>query len=538
MPLNPDNFDTPDPPVSNAALDSLAGFQEAEMQLRQEQSMDLARALLYEHPDYLNEFPKWQKYYDVYESEDLSRYLRRHPRETNDTFEARVARAYFYNYCASVVNLFVAYLFKAPINRKLSMSSGTTSEELEEFRKNADLRGSSYESVMQKAATYAQVFGHCGILVDVPEADSYIVSEQDRKDAGLRPYLTVIDATQIKDWALDEFGNFEWVKIEIAPVDVRSFQMTTTDKVRCFVIWDREGWTKYHVIDEKYAEVVGAGDSPPGIRGRVPLVIFRNEEKLRHDWFGSSSLKDIADINLAILNWASYGDEEIVNRCLNILTMQRDQMGDSAPTMSHYNIIEYPAEGQPPSYLVPGETPLKLIAEWIDKGKDEIYRLAAMGGSTGLLGVREATSGIAYAYEFNETNQSLAKKAESMEKGEVELFNLIAAWYGAEFTGSIAYPREFGVDDFIMELDLLLKARDTLTSETAIKEFEKIVVGKLFARNDTTFREKLEKEIDEGEAKPVSPLMGFGQLPPGMASPDSEETGEKPEENEEDEDDE
>lgn len=540
MAFDADKHDNSSLPVSNMANDEVMTYEQAEEMAKARQQMELAEALLYEHPDYVSHFSRWQKYYDVFESEDLGRYLHKHPREGDDIYSMRLSRAYFYNYCASVVNLFVSYLFKAPIERRLTMTGGSaTDEDLETFRKDADLCGNSYESVMQLVATYAQVYGHTAVLVDVPEADDDIVSEQDRKAAGLRPYLTVMDATQIKDWEVDRFGKFEWVKVEVTSDDSRSFTSAETDEVRMFYVYDREGWTKYSVAQEKYATAVGSGEWPASIRGRVPIVIFRNEKKLRHEWFGSSSLKDIADINLAVMNWSTYGDEEIINRCLNLLVMQRDNTGDTMPTISHYNVIEYPPEAKEPKYLVPGETPLKLIGEWIDKAKDQIYRLAAMGGSTGLLGVREATSGIAYAYEFNETNQSLSKKAESMEKGESEVFELVAMWHGAEFSGQVSYPREFGVENFQMELDILLQARTTLTSETAIKELEKITVGKLFARRDTTFRETLAKEIDAAEAIPQGFVEGFGNVTPGMTSPnqaadpsDGEKKAENSEENE------
>lgn len=518
MPFDNDIYH-PAPALSNTALDAVTGYSEADAMLREKSEMQLADAILYEHPDYVANSGKWQKYYNVFESEDLQGYLTQHPRETSDVYAMRVQRAYFYNYCASVINLFVAYLFQAPIDRNLKMTGGTANaEELEEFNKDANRCGNSYAAVMQLVATYSQVFGHTLVLVDAPEADDTIESEQDRKDAGIRPYLTIFDATQVKDWAVDRFGKFDWVKVEVAPEEDRDFLHNVAIDVRTFMIYDREGWQKYNVLQGKHAKLIDSGDWPDSIRGRVPVVIFRNERKLRHEWFGTSALKDIADINLALMNWASYGDEEIVNRCLNILAMQRDTTGDLTPTISTYNILEYPPDAAAPTYLTPGETPLKLIMEWMARAKDEIYRLAAMGGSTGLLGVREATSGIAYAYEFNETNQSLSKKAESMENGENELFSLIAAWYGAEFNGTVTYPRDFGVDNFFQELDILQSCRDTLTSETAIKEQEKKTVGKMFSRKDTTFREKMYAEIDKAEAKAPSFVEGFGTVPGPLTS--------------------
>jgi len=129
-------------------------------------------------------------------------------------------------------------------------------------------------------------------------------------------------------------------------------------------------------------------------------------------------------------------------------------------------------------------------------------------------GSREATSGIAYAFEFNETNQALSKKAESLEQAEIEIHRLAAAWMNTEWKGSISYPREFGVDDFLAELQLLTEARTTLTSDTAIKEFEKKVMGKMFSREKQELRDKIQEEIETANPRPIGVLENFGSINP------------------------
>jgi len=425
-------------------------------------------------------------------------------------FNVRIKRGYYYNYCASVVDLIVAYLFHSPIERLVGES---ISEELEEIYKNSDLCGSTYTNFMQSVSTYAQIYGHCGVLVDAPKAEEEVLSEDDRKRMGLRPYLTVVKAPQIKDWALDRHGRFLWVKIEIDVGEDRDPMHPSDSGVRRFLLWDREKWSEWEVNEaERTAVEVATGKHA---LESVPLVIFYNEKARNHRWFGSSMLRDIADINIAILNWSSLGDEEIAERCLNVLTME--QSGSDTPDiLSHHNVLEYTPGSTPPQYLVPGDTPLKLIGEWIDRAKDEIYRLSKLSGSTGLLGVREATSGIAYAYEFNETNQSLAKKAEGMEQGELEVHRMIAKWLSSDWDGTITYPREFGVDDFLQELAMLTESRTTLSSETAVKTLEKKVTAKMFSREPMALRQKIKQEIDDAETQSLGFAENFKTMPPDL----------------------
>lgn len=503
---------------SNASLDHAAA---QDLPLVYQTGMSEADALQYRHPDYEANVAKWAKYVDCYRAREIYRFIHKHPREHQDVYEMRVKRGYYFNYVAAIVDLYVSYLYEAGITRTAGES---LSGELEEFYKDADRCGTSYHLFMQVAATFAICTGHAAILVDMPETpEGGIVSEAQRKELNHRPYLTLVQAHQIVDWELDEFGKFEWVKIQVERPQDRSWNKAVNARTEHYLIWTKTTWERwrldYEQAGDQETQRAQATREAQGDHalGEVPLVVLKNDRDLDHKWFGESAVRDVVDINLAILNWCSFADEEIANRCLNILTMQRSDT-DAPLEISHYNVIEYAEGAEPPSYLTPGDTPLKLIWEAIDQGRNEIYRLSKLSGSTGLLGVREATSGIAYAFEFNETNQSLAKKANFAEQCETEVHRLVAKWLNKTFDGSINYPREFGVDDFLVELQILTEARSNFTSETAIKELEKRVAAKMFAKDRQSLREKIAQEIEEAEAKPIGLLESFGQLPPGMNS--------------------
>jgi hypothetical protein len=83
----------------------------------------------------------------------------------------------------------------------------------------------------------------------------------------------------------------------------------------------------------------------------------------------------------------------------------------------------------------------------------------------------------------------------------------------------VAYPREFGIEDFLTLFQEMDAARNSLTSETAIKEQEKKLIRKLFARDSMKLRKKMEREIDGAEGKMPAVRMPFGPMgpiPPGL----------------------
>ncbi len=482
--------------------------------------LELGKALEHEHPDYVVTAQKWRKYLDLYASNDIYRFIFRHLREVDVSWKARVERGYFYNYVKSVVDLFAAFLFHAPIDR----DPGSQDEEFEIFYKDSDLSGTLWPMFMLEACTFALVEGHVGILVDAPRVpEGGFQSEEERKEADARPYVTLVHALQILDWEIDQFGNFIWVKLEVfRPMD-RSWDETAEKIKRHFVVWTRERWDEY-VLEQQgdTGDSIGkwvAGDEHD--LGVVPLVIVRVDKDPTHVWFGQSAVTDIADINIGILNWSSLGDEEIYERCLNLLAMERGE-GDAPIEITHHNVLEYEPGTNKPEYLQPGATPLSLIMQWIKEAREEIKRLAKLNISAGLGDVRQASSGIAKAFAFLETNQTLTAKAQGLEQVEIKVHRLLSRWMEEPFDGSIAYPREFGVEDFLTLFQEMDMARSSLTSETAIKESEKKLTRKLFARDTTKLRKKIEREIDSADTKMPSVKQAFGMIPPGFQKGDSE----------------
>jgi len=484
-------------------------------------ALELAKALKQVHPDYARNEAKWRKYLNLYMSNDIYSFIHRHLREVDIKYEQRVERGYYFNYVKSVVDLFTAFLFHHPIDRNVGEQH---SEFFKTVYKDADLSGTLWNVFMQRVCTFAQVEGHVGILVDAPQApEGGFASEAERQESGARPFLSLIHSLQIRDWEVDQHGNFTWVKLEIFRPMEREWNQPSDARDRNFVIWTKTEWQEYVLhtnntdsTQEDTAELVGQGNHK---LKRVPLVIVKTEDHPLHPWFGLSSVKDIGDINIAILNWSSLLDEEIFERCLNILAMERGE-GDAPLELSHANILEYDSNTQKPDYLTPGQTPIEMIIKAITVLRDEIRRLAKVSIGGGVADIRQASSGIAKAFAFLETNQSLSAKSLSMEQAETEVHRLMLEWENQTFEGNIEYPREFGVEDQLTLFQEMDMARSSLTSETAIKEKEKSLVRKLHADKPQDLREQMEREIDEADMKMDAINSGalgpLGPIPPGL----------------------
>lgn len=156
--------------------------------------------------------------------------------------------------------------------------------------------------------------------------------------------------------------------------------------------------------------------------------------------------------------------------------MQRSPTNPSEIIIGSNNTLEY--DGAPPFFLAPATDPGAFIQAQIEKAVQEIFRLAKLGGGLGVE-IQSQRSGIAHAYEFNETNRTLAEKADELEKAENLVHKYYHSWMQESWNGSVDYPDSFSVESFDVELNLANSAKQTISSETFHNEMDKRVVRKI-----------------------------------------------------------
>jgi len=488
------------------------------------------------HPIHADYAKTWLMYLTCYEGgRSIREFLKKHEREDNVSYTRRRDRSYYYNYCAMVIDMMSAFLYRADIKRDPKWEGGVPQDVIDGIYNDADQDGNSLNQFMWSVDRYVRVFGYMGILVDMPRGE--VRNELERRQQGIRPYLTEIDPVAMRAWSFDEKGSLRWIRyVEDLGDEWDAMQKRSPDQTVYYRTWTRDMWYLHKVVfrresirtsagrtptkDEfamkpRSAEEVGRGPNP---LGEVPVVLVRHVKSKRTNapW-GLSYIRDIARINLGIMAWSSLIDEEAYNRCLNILTMPRQPGGDSDEIkLSHYNILEYdPQAVHPPAYLTaPGE-PMAALEEHIGRAVDQIYRIAGLGGLAGYERVRQVQSGIAWSYEFNETNQMLASDANDLEDAEKKVHRLIGMWMSSngrdkKFTGEIDYPEQFGVENLLDDLALLQEFKEGMRSDTAKREMEKKVAMKFLSKSPDDIRAKVEHEIDTEEDVPPQTGFGFG----------------------------
>jgi hypothetical protein len=242
------------------------------------------------HPDFVEQEPKYKLWEDLCEGGDRVEnnevYLPQHAYESNPQYAIRKRLATYKNHARPIVAVFTSSAWRKPPKRELP-------DELEQYRSNVDMRGSSAGSFFRETSEYSASVGVSFLAVDTtkpPGGESPSNLDQYQK-FGMRPYMVRLSARKVPAWGFDADGLAFVVVDESQSKDVDPF--TKQEKVQNYKIWYRDTWELWQENDKKELFKIDDGSHPCG---EVPIrpLYFRKKK----DMVGESCIKDVASLLL------------------------------------------------------------------------------------------------------------------------------------------------------------------------------------------------------------------------------------------------
>lgn len=419
--------------------------------------------------------------------------LFKHKKERHADYKERIDMSYYYNFCAPIIDIYTNHLFKDSINEDW----GSIKNIIEDRNDNIDRKWSSIIEFRKEMAELAQLYGHVFVVTDKPSTDKEIVSLAQQQEEGLFPYLTLFHPQDVINWALDEFGQPYWVMLRETMngnADPFAFDAKKTD-VAQYRLWTRTEW----ILFNSSFEEIGRGLHPVG---RVPVdIVYNKPSKKCRNFLGISEIADIAFIARDIYNKCSELNEIIRNQTFAILTLQGKSSDYDELSVGTSKALLYPRDSAQPAYISPAAENADVLMKQIDRQVHKIFQLAKLEGGTAAQKEQvDSQSGISKAFDFQETNSALAKKAGHMEDGEMRIWDTFARWEGQDgFDGSISYPSDFNIQELSQDLE---EAETTMRMSMG-REFniqvKKEIIKKKFPRITDEDRDKMIKEVEEKE---------------------------------------
>lgn len=251
--------------------------------------------LEHRHPEWRKHWVKWRYARDVYtaevlDPENLSNYLiRKGTGETEPAYHERQALADFTSHFGLCADALAGMLFHVEDDATRVFGDLGKSDDpatvIGKLYRNAD--GETGYATLWKQLGVELTITHCHwILVDVV--------------AGA-PRVTLVEPERVVDWVMDESG-LSMVKV-CESVDRRASLESAPDTVEQYIVFTREGWQRYRVVQSKGAKATVELVGPPGVyryedaSGQPQLPIFRARLPLRRNVGYPLAKKNVAIFN-------------------------------------------------------------------------------------------------------------------------------------------------------------------------------------------------------------------------------------------------
>lgn len=464
-----------------------------------------------EHPYYTDNISNWTLYRDAAKgsTEFMVLNLKSHRLEDAEDYSERKDRLYYLNFCDTIPKIYNSYIFRHKVERAPDNTLAT-------FRENVDGKNTDIGSFVKRCGYLASIYGVIHVLVDITESSKKNPTKADVKAEGIQPFCKIVLPTQLKDWSVDDKGNYNWILIEFTYYD-------DTDPSK-----DRAEYTYYKVItrdewwieDEDGNKINSFSDGTPasGVNslGIVPIATMYHSD-IDDDKVGESLLKDIVHINITIMNWCSCIDEMIERQTFSQLVIpdngdltEKDEEGqEPLHTVSTSSIMTFPYDStHPPSFISPTVDNINTIWKLVLDHIKEIYRLSGLQGGTSDL--YTSRSGRQSQMSFLGVNSSLKEKAASYERFENDISRLAYIQLAGNLDNfiKVVYPSSFDIVALEEELDSIIKIMEKNFSSTLNKSLQKNISRKAITLPNNIM-EQIENEIDDGDGI-VTPTIYSG----------------------------
>lgn len=463
---------------------------------------DLKDRLAQTHPLYDAHQQSWLLYRDSYIGGtryiENRAYLFKHFREDQGDYADRLRRAVYPNFCRRVIDTYNAFIFREPISR---VPHGDDAA-FKAFESDADLRGTSLTQFMsEEVQKPASIYGHVVVLVDLPSTDVAPATRLDDAKLGMRPYVTAYSPLDVVDWALDGDGDYTYVRFREEAGDESTWDADRKEPRCIYRTWTQTEW----LIHDDTGALLRSGTHDLGVvpAVRVPILPDMDCPEL-----GQSILADIALLNRAVYNYRSLLDEFLYRQCFNILgipttgSMTKEKIEEWLKEFGTTRGFFYDGTGAPPSYVSPPVSPAEFLLKTMETTAQEIVELAKLQDRSA---TQKTASGIARAYEFQESNSAFTKIARNLQASEEKIIWLFYRWKDAtvrpnEVPVAVEYPTDFNLRTLAEEIDDALALLTMQISPTFNAEIRKRVAEQALPEADDATEKKIRDEIDAAPA--------------------------------------
>jgi hypothetical protein len=374
-------------------------------------------------------------------------YLTRYALETDGEYRARLAATPLVNYCAATIQTYISFMFRESPKRDFDTWTGQS--DVEDFLRDANMDGESFDNFMKQVSIWSSVFGSAWVMMTKPNVGQ--VTQADEQAMGVRPYVNLLTPLSVSDWRWERQPNGRYQLVYLKYIE------EVIDRLSVVKVWTRDTIETW-ILDDQAKEATVQSVEPNQL-GLIPAVLVYNQRGITRD-AGVSDINDISDIQRQIYNLHSENEQAIrLAGHPTLVVPSNAQIGSGAGAM--IQLQEGSDAGLNPYMLDVGTGSINGIHASIDKLTEAIEKISFTSGVSATK--TQSSSGVALETEFALLNSKLAEKADQMELAEEQVWKLFGIYQGREWTGDVHYPDSFNIRDTAREIAELVSAKSAAT---------------------------------------------------------------------------
>jgi len=436
-----------------------------------------------DYEDYIDQYRFLKRSYLGGNEYKQGQYLTKYQYESNSEYFNRLDQSAIDNHCRSVCHIYNSFLYRQQPKRDFGWLENTP--EIENFLKDCDLEGRSWDSFMREANLQSSIYGHCVVLVDRPEMQVGTRAEELAQD--IRPYVTIYTPENVLDWKFirQPNGHYELEMVKFLEEDDRMWDESAEFYVRT---WTKESITleAYNTDKKRNLQLL---NERPNTLGKVPAVwVYANRGPIRG--IGVSDINDIAQ-SQRFLHSLNSEAEQLIRLTNHPSLVKTNSVQASAGAGAIISMPEELDGNLRPYLLQPSGGNLQAILETMENTVKSIDRMAHLGAIRAV--ETRQMSGLAMQSEYMLLDAKLSEKAKNLELAEENIFRLFGLWQGQAWDGEIKYPTAFHIKDKNLDMDIIQKAavaqRDSATATPKVKTMLDNKIVELLAEDKDDLQE-------------------------------------------------
>ena len=383
-------------------------------------------------------------------------YLTRYAEETDKEYEARLLSTPLDNHVKSIISTYNSFLFREEPERDFGELENLP--DIENFMDDCDLDGRSLNHFMKEVSTWAQVFGHCWILMTKPDVGAKTLAEEQL--LGIRPYVNLLTPLTVLDWrytrAINGKYELEYLKyIEEINGSIHVLKEWNKDEI-ITTVYDAQNRNTMDTIVEKNG------------LGSIPAVIAYSHRSIIRG-IGSSPIDDVCDLQRYIYNCYSESEQSIrLDSHPSLVVTAETQVGTGVGSLITIPNIQDP--GHNPYVIDYNGASIQSIYEVINNTIIAIEKNANVSGIR--VTASRTLSGVALEIEFQQLNASLAVFADNLEAAEEAIWELYCNYQQLPNCIEVIYPNSFNIKDGEKEIDQLVTAKNAATDARVLRAID------------------------------------------------------------------